>query len=190
MINKANFYRYFIFIAIVGYCNGALSSTNNIDKNLYVTWEGAEPDKGASAWLIKTFVNKNSIFKYIKKGSIVTEGIAFDVPFSEFRRTHRYTTFDTLRLKYKLKSKAVLSLSKIIFDLEINTWRKPISDKTPFVKQSFLELRQLFNLNSIPLNCQIAFFNVIFINIETEKKLLISPPAICITLADEVNKNN
>jgi len=174
-----------IFIVIFSVSNGYCDLPDPAQStSLYITWEGAEPDKGASAWLIKTFVDKNAAFKLISKGDVDKNGIPFDVPFSDFRRTHRFTTFDTIRLKYNIKDESVQKLSKIIFDLEINTWRQPIASETPYVKQAFNDLRDRFKPKLIPLNCQIAFFDDIVKLIKRNGIQRISPPTICVTLAE------
>jgi hypothetical protein len=62
----------------------------------YTTWENMEPDKCASAWLIKRFIDKNATFEFFPKGELITKGILFDVPEAEIRRYNNISTFEYL----------------------------------------------------------------------------------------------
>jgi len=91
-------------------------------KHLYVTWEVMEVDKSASAWLIKRFVDREAEFKFVPNGEMVTEGIPFDTPDSEFRRSHNLSTFETILKKYGITDEALVYIGKITHEIEINFW--------------------------------------------------------------------
>ena len=156
----------------------------NTNINLFVTWEGSEPDKGASAWLIKRFVNKDAYFKMIPKGEAIQYGIPFDVPESEFRRTHQFSTFETIQRKYNITDPTVLMLGKVIHDLEINTWGKNIAKETPLVKQALRDLRQLYGEKIVHIDCNIALFDVIFSQLKNNsyETIQIHIPPLCVDL--------
>jgi len=61
---------------------------------IYITWQGLEPDKLASLWLIKRFVDQEAEFKLVPKGSLIKDGIPFDVPSATFKRSHTRSTFE------------------------------------------------------------------------------------------------
>lgn len=94
--------------------------------NIYATWEPVELDTIASAWLIKRFINPKAEFKFYPKGEFITEGIAFDTPDAEFRRTQNQSTFESIVSKYKIGDPALVEIARIIHDIEINYWNKQL----------------------------------------------------------------
>ncbi|MBU1045118.1 MAG: chromate resistance protein [Candidatus Omnitrophica bacterium] len=89
---------------------------------VYSTWDTLEVDTCATAWLIKNFVDKTAIFKFYPKGDIITEGIAFDTPDAEFRRTGEFCAFETVINKYQITDLKIKEIGKIIHEIEINYW--------------------------------------------------------------------
>ena len=96
---------------------------------MYSTWENMEIDKCASAWLIKRFVDKQAVFRFVPKGELITQGIPFDVPEAQIRRYHNLSAFEYIVKKYQLTDPAVKKIARIIHDIEINYWgEKQIPD--------------------------------------------------------------
>ncbi len=92
---------------------------------LYSTGPLNEIDRCASAWLIKRFVAPDAVFHFYPEGALVTEGIAFDTPEAELRRTHRFSAFETIVNHHNLGGDEKISqLASIIHDIEINVWEK------------------------------------------------------------------
>lgn len=94
--------------------------------NIYATWDPVELDTIASAWLIKRFIDPNAEFKFFTKGEFITEGVAFDTPDAEFRRTQNQSTFENIVSKYKIGDTALIEIGRIIHDTEINYWNKQL----------------------------------------------------------------
>ena len=69
---KVNSLNWFIFLFLFLHPLAANSQ-------IYITWQGLEPDKLASLWLIKRFVDQEAEFKLVPKGSLIKDGIPFDV---------------------------------------------------------------------------------------------------------------
>jgi len=90
--------------------------------HIYSTWDILEIDTCASAWLIKNFVDTAAEFRFFPKGEIITEGIPFDTPDSDLRRTGNMSTFETILAKYKIEDPALKKIGRIIHDIEINYW--------------------------------------------------------------------
>ena len=132
------------------------------EENLYVTWEGSEPDKGASAWLIKRFINKKAVFRFKPVGTELISGQPFDVPQSQYRRSHRFTTFESLRRAYKIEDPTVIKLGKIVHDLEINTWGDKFMSESTYIEQEHRSLKLLYKKAPIPFTCHIAYFDEIY----------------------------
>lgn len=103
---------------------------------VFSTWDGFEVDKCASIWLIKRFIDKNAVIKFIPKGEIIKKGIPFDTPDALFRRYHNMSTFESLLKHYKLKDPKLIYIGKIIHDIEINIWEKKALEETLIVQDA------------------------------------------------------
>ena len=157
-------------ILILLACIGTVSA--NQDKtHIYTTWEGSEPDKGATAWLIKRFVDKHATFVVEPYGEPLGEGVAFDVPEAKFRRTHNASTYETLLHDYKIADPAVQKIGRIMHDLEINAWRKKVIAETLIMDGLIKELQTLYADQMVPFDCYIAFFDQIYALYNADKKL-------------------
>jgi len=95
----------------------AANTRNDKESHLYSTWDTMEVDKCASAWLIKRFVDKEAEFKFFPSGELITEGIPFDTPDSEFRRYHNMSTFESILKKYTEKNLRAVCASELEFFL-------------------------------------------------------------------------
>ncbi|MBU1088151.1 MAG: chromate resistance protein [Candidatus Omnitrophica bacterium] len=110
--------------------------------SVYSTWDTLEVDTCATAWLIKNFVDKNAIFKFYPKGEIISEGIAFDTPDAEFRRTAEFCAFETVINKYKISDDGVKEIGKLIHEIEINYWAQEPNSKIVEFKQEVAAVLQ------------------------------------------------
>lgn len=91
---------------------------------VYSTWDVLEVDTCASAWLIKRFVDRDASFKIFPRGEIIAEGIAFDTPDAEFRRSGNMSTFESIAKRYAIEDPGIKAIGEIIHDIEINYWGK------------------------------------------------------------------
>ena len=89
---------------------------------LYVTWETLEPDKLASIWLIKRFIDTEARFSFVPKDTLITNGIPFDTPDAEFRRYQALSCFQSILQKHAITNAALLRIGEITHDIEINYW--------------------------------------------------------------------
>jgi hypothetical protein len=87
-----------------------------------VTRQKPHVDRCASAWLIKRFIDKDAVFKFVTKEQEVPEGaIRFTLPKAEIGPVEgAKTTFDSLVEKYHVKDPVVLSIKEIVRDFELN----------------------------------------------------------------------
>ena len=99
-----------------------------------------EVDRCASAWLIKRFVDKDAIFKFIPEGQLIRNGIAFDTPDADLCRTHNLSTFEVILDKYRISDKRLDQLAENIYDIEINFWGDKQSRKSYKVKLAVDEI--------------------------------------------------
>lgn len=91
---------------------GQVFSTGNI----------LELDRVASAWLIKRHVDPEARFKFFPEGQLISEGIAYDTPDASMQRTHRQSTFEAVKSRYRISDPKLDGLTRIIHDAEINFW--------------------------------------------------------------------
>lgn len=95
-------------------------------KAIFSTWDIFEVDKLASIWLIKRFIDPQAQIKLYPKGDVIEEGIPFDTPDAKFRRSYNISTYEMLLRHYNIKDQRCFYISKIIHDIEINTWEKKV----------------------------------------------------------------
>lgn len=116
------------------YCSSASCAT-------YVTTEGLEPDKVASIWLIKRFIDKEAHFKFIGKNeSVDSVDIPFDMPDAELRRFHTRSTFETILSHYKINDRKLIAIGRLIHDIEINTWMNNRNQESIVLENHLLEI--------------------------------------------------
>jgi hypothetical protein len=101
-------------------CAQALSADG---AHLYVTWSGSEPDKGASAWYIKRYIDRDAIFEVQPPGSLVDRGTPFDTPLARYRRVHNASTLETLLRDHPSGDPVIQKLALLTHDIEINLWQ-------------------------------------------------------------------
>jgi hypothetical protein len=79
-------------------------------------------DRMASAWLIKKFIDKNAVFRFIDEKDIGSLGkgvTAFDVRDGEFTHRGDMCTFEVLVKSFNLKDKALRKIAEIVHELDV-----------------------------------------------------------------------
>lgn len=125
-VNRTGFYTFSIVMGIVFLLICPTSAVCESPDSVFSTWDIFEVDKIASIWLIKRFVDSEARIKLFPKGDIITEGIPFDTPDAKFRRYHNISTYEMIRRHYKINDTRCCYISKIVHDIEINTWEKKV----------------------------------------------------------------
>ncbi len=138
------------------------AESDESESHVYTTWEGSEPDKGASAWLIKRFIDRDAIFILKPSGEKLTEGIAFDVPEAKFRRTHNLAGYETLLLAYKVEDPIAKKIGQIIHDIEINAWRAKVYPETIIIEEVVREIQENFGEKTVSFDCYLDFFDMVY----------------------------
>jgi hypothetical protein len=130
--------------------------------DIFSTWEGFEPDKCASIWLIKRFINPQAAIKLFPKGEAIAEGIAFDTPDAKFKRTHNMSTFESLVKHFQINDPKILQIGKIIHDVEINTWERKLFDLTPKLQQAINDIIEQAGGNVDVVAKSISYFDSLY----------------------------
>jgi hypothetical protein len=100
---------------------------------VWVTRKKPFVDRMASAWLIKTFIDKRASFDFIDEkeiDAVVKKSIVFDMRGGEFTHVGNLCTFEVLIKSFGLKDKAVKKIAEIVHDLDMKDDKyKPAESK-------------------------------------------------------------
>ncbi len=132
----------------------------------FVTWDGLEPDKWASVWLVKRHIAPDTKVLIQPVGSPVTAGIPFGMPEADFRRMHGISIFTSLLQGYHLQDEALLQLSDIIQDIEITPWENHKHQDSPVIEQAFRRLQEHFEKRVVPIACYGQFFDQVYTELQ------------------------
>ena len=106
----------------------------------FATWQVFEADKLAAIWLIRKYINPVAAILVCPRGEAVDTAVMFDTPESQFKRTFNKTTFQALREHFRVKDPKLDNISRIVHDIEINTWGQKAYAATPAVNRRVLEI--------------------------------------------------
>ncbi len=118
----------------------AKDAKENEHSHIFSTWEGFEPDKCASIWLIQRFIDPQAVIKFFPKGDSLDKGIPFDTPDAKFRRYAKMSTFESLLRHYKITDAKLIYIGRIIHDIEINIWERKIMPETFAVRDAITKI--------------------------------------------------
>lgn len=152
-------YRVVLAIACLSAAFGSVAAAT---EHVYVTWAGAEPDKGACAWYIKRIIDPHARFEVVPHGSPLPEGVPFDVPQSSYRRTHNASAFQMLLREYPTDDAVIERLAGLMHDVEINLWRPKVHAETDALIRRTREIEAGFGTGNIPMACFVAFFDEVY----------------------------
>lgn len=128
----------------------------------YVTEYGLGPDKWASAWLLARHAAPQAELAVTQPGAPPEQGVTFDLPSSELRRTANQSTFDAIRAKFVVKDETVAAVAAIIYDIEVNYWAASDIREAPLVEDAYRSLQHRYGRDSVSSQCYIAFFDRVY----------------------------
>jgi hypothetical protein len=132
------------------------------DRHLYVTWEGAEPDKGAAAWYIKRHIDPLAVFQLSPQDTLFDSGTVFDTPQGRYRRTQSTSTFESLLRDYPSSDPIVRQIGDLMHDVEINIWMPKKHPESAIIESRLLGLDKAHGNRGLPISCFIDFFDNIY----------------------------
>jgi hypothetical protein len=91
----------------------------------YATTPAVEPDRCATAWAIRRYVDPQATFEFHPEGTLPEGVTAFDLPEAELRRDARRATLEVLIERARLSDPFVLQLGRLVHDVEIRAWARP-----------------------------------------------------------------
>jgi len=155
---------------------GAAVTSAAQSRAAYVTWQGAEPDKGASMWLIVRHIDPHARILVVPFEAPLPSGIPFDVPVARYRRTHHASTFESLLRYHPVADPIVQRMAQIIHDIEINLWRPRRFPESIVIENTTLEIAERFGGRNIPVTCFVPLFDGIYSWLasgQTERTLIV-----------------
>ncbi|OGW48898.1 MAG: hypothetical protein A2Z50_03850 [Nitrospirae bacterium RBG_19FT_COMBO_42_15] len=99
-----------------------VKNIKDYQRKIWVTRKKPFVDRMASAWLIKRFIDKKAVFRFINEGEtgdIDKKAVAFDVKAGEFTHRGDMCTFEVIIKVFNLKDKTVKKISEIVHEIDI-----------------------------------------------------------------------
>ena len=88
----------------------------NSDSVRYSSWDGLEPDKWASVWLINRYIDNQAEIILRPVGAATDSGITFGVPGAKYSRSHGTSVYESLRSGHAINDPVLIEVSNIISD--------------------------------------------------------------------------
>ncbi|MES9905268.1 MAG: chromate resistance protein ChrB domain-containing protein [Sedimenticola sp.] len=126
----------------------------------FSSWQGIEPDKWATLWLIKRHIVPDAYFILVPPNSdLPNNAYSFGVPESPLRRANRDSMFRRLKQAMQLDSEALTYLDEIIHDVEVNIWDAALHPHASWFETMYRKLQARYERDQVPVDCYLAFFD-------------------------------
>jgi rhodanese-related sulfurtransferase len=126
---------------LLAFLSGCAAQKDPSPQPAYITYEGQEPDKWVSAWLIESFISPGSHVAFQEPGSPLEMGVAFDTPKAEFRRTRDSTTYQSLLAGSEIQDPVLVRIGQIFNSLESSRWDSMGDPIVDVVEQGYRTLQ-------------------------------------------------
>ena len=148
-----------------GMANASIPS-NEIDElkasARFTTWQGIEPDKWATLWLIKRYIRPDAYFMLVPPNSALPiDAYVIGVPESFIRRENRISMFRRLKDAIGLDSPELNYLDALIHEVEVNLWEASTHPHAAWFETMYRQLQALYGLDQVPVDCYMTFFDVV-----------------------------
>jgi len=144
------------------------------ETNKYLSWQGIEPDKWSTFWLIKRYISPKAFFQLIPPNSEPPEGytgILLDMPGAPINRSKDTSLFAQINNLLPEEHPELEYIEQIIYDVEVNVWEKPKHSHSMWFESMFRSLQERYQKESVPAECYLLFFDQLA---EIAKKMNIS----------------
>lgn len=98
------------------------TSIKDYQGKIWITRRNLFVDRMASAWLIKRFVDKEAVFKFMEEREMVNLNknmILFDVRGGEFTHVSDMCTFEIILKSFGLKDKALKRIAELVHEIDL-----------------------------------------------------------------------
>ncbi len=168
MMNLYRHWMFFLAALFLGNSSVAYSSASLPELQLqslkstlrFATWQGIEPDKWATLWLIKRHLSTDAYFLLTPPGvALPQDAVAFGVSGASLRRANHESMFRRLKQAMHIESKALDGLDQIIHDVEVNIWDAPAHPHSSWFESMYRQLQARYQRDQVPVDCYLAFFD-------------------------------
>jgi rhodanese-related sulfurtransferase len=133
-----------------------------VSQKQFYTWDGLEPDRWSSVWLIKRHVDPTAQISIVPVGARMQGAEAIATIDSSIKRSHGKSNYENLLAAYKKAQDPVLTkIGDIINELEISPWSGS-SPLTTVVEDQFRNLQYKYNRVDVPIACYSGFFDALY----------------------------
>ena len=87
---------------------------------LWVTRSRPGIDRSASAWLIRTFIDKKARFTFAEEGDVAPAAIPFDMFQGGFGHRGEDCTFETLQKEFHIRDRRVSAIGEMVHDADLS----------------------------------------------------------------------
>ena len=159
----------YCFLTFLLFCPGmayASISEKNIDElrasTRFTTWQGIEPDKWATLWLIKRHIRPDAYFILVPpNATLPADAYAVGVPESSIRREGRESMFHRLKETMALDSAELKYIDGLIHDIEVNIWEDASHPHVAWFETMYRQLQARHDRDQVPVDCYLAFFDAV-----------------------------
>lgn len=94
---------------------------DHMKKKVWVTRENLFVDRIACGWLIRRFVDKKAVFKFVSGANYTPEKgeVRFDMFDGEFTHEGDRCTFEVMIQRFQLQDKALVTLAEVVHDIDL-----------------------------------------------------------------------
>lgn len=125
----------FFNIIIILFCLNGITLSKT-----YYTTNILEPDRIATAWILKHFVDTSASFVFMEKDSIPLDSMTFDLPSSKYRRYPQYSSTMSVIKFHKIKDYKAIKVAQIINEIELDFWAGQKSEKAKWLEKDIREI--------------------------------------------------
>jgi len=161
-----SFNRMLVLFLTLSWVNCSTSIAMEIDMDLlkstkrFTTWQGIEPDKWATLWLIKRYIAPDSYFLLVPPNTeLPINAVSFGVPDTSVRRANKTSMFRRLQQAMDNNSQEIQYIDQIIDDIEVNIWDKPSHPHSLWFEGMYRQLLDRYNRDQVPIDCYLMFFD-------------------------------
>jgi len=130
------------------------------DAKHFVTWQGIEPDKWASLWLIKRYIAPDAYFSLKTPNSKLPENIiSFGTTNDFIKRKNKTSMFRVLKNIFNKDIIEINYIDQIINDIEVNIWNKYKHPHSIWFEHAYRKLLADYDKNNIPIDCYLMLFD-------------------------------
>lgn len=142
-------------LAILG---GCFVQGSHSPEEVFVTWDGLEPDRWAAIWLVQRHSADVEV-RVVPAGAPIPGGKPFGMPGAPVRRSHGKALVEAVADSLGESGAVVREIVNLIHYIEIEPWAPDPSGRSQRLESAFRSLQESFPGRNVPVACYMAFFD-------------------------------